>query len=362
MKPGGALGPATGILIVEDERVVARDIEGALIRFGYRVVGIASSGEEAILVARQESPGLVLMDIHLRGDLDGIETARQIGQERAVPIIFLTAFSDRETIERATATEPFGYIVKPFKEVDLRCQIELALRRHERIAGLEDANRELEAFSAAVTHDLRAPLVRIDGFSRMLLEEHGDQLPESGRRHLHRVREATVRMDDVIDDLLRLARLTGLPLRRTDVDLSGLASDIARGQMESNPTRAVEVVVQPGLRARCDEGLLHLALENLMTNAWKFTTRTERPRIEFGERSDSGRGAPVFHVTDNGAGFDRAQRDRLFQPFQRLHPEADYPGTGIGLVTVHRIIRRHGGQVWAESQPGRGATFFFTLA
>lgn len=361
MKRVATAGAATGILIVEDERVVARDIEGALTRLGYRVVGIASSGDEAIRIARQETPGLVLMDIHLRGDLDGIETARQIGLELAVPIIFLTAFSDGETIERATAVEPFGYIVKPFKEVDLRCQIELALRRHERIAGLEDANRELEAFSAAVTHDLRAPLGRIAGFSRMLLEEHGDELTEPGRRHLHRVREATVRMDDVIDDLLRLARLTGLPLRRTDVDLSALASDIARGQMESNPTRAVEVVVQPGLRARCDEGLLHLALENLLANAWKFTSRTERARIEFGEQA-SGSSARVFHVIDNGAGFDQAQRDRLFQPFQRLHAEADYPGTGIGLVTVHRIIRRHGGQVWAESQPGRGASFFFTLA
>lgn len=362
MRPEGAAAPATGILIVEDERVVARDIEGALSRLGYRVVGIASSGEEALRVARQESPGLVLMDIHLRGEMDGIETARQISQELAVPVIFLTAFSDGETVERATATEPFGYIVKPFREVDLRCQIELALRRHERIAGLEDANRELEAFSAAVTHDLRAPLGRIDGFSRMLLEEHGDQLTESGRRHLHRVREATIRMDDVIDDLLRLARLTGLPLHRTDVDLSVLAGEVARNQMESNPTRPVELIVQPGLRAHCDEGLLHLALENLLTNAWKFTAKTEGPKIEFGEQARSRQGSHAFYVSDNGAGFDQTQRDRLFQPFQRLHPETDYPGTGIGLVTVHRIIRRHGGQIWAESQPGQGTTFFFTLA
>jgi two-component system, sensor histidine kinase and response regulator len=360
-RPASDVAAPARVLVVEDERIVARHIEESLNELGYRVVGLASSGEEAIRKALELEPTLVLMDIHLRGDMDGITTAHFIREQLAVPIIFLTAFSDVETLRRASATAPYGYVVKPFTEVDLRCAIEIALIQHQQNAELQDANRDLEAFSDSVSHDLRAPLGRIDGFSKALLEDHGEDLGEPGRRYLQRVRAATERMDDVIVDLLRLARLAGTPLQRADVDLSALARAVGAVLRETQPARTVEFIVHDGLRARCDSGLLRLVLENLLGNAWKFTAKKPGAQIEFGSRAAPDGSGPVFFVRDDGVGFDPAQQSRLFLPFQRLHGAGEFDGNGIGLTTVQRIIRRHGGRVWAEGQPGQGATFYFTV-
>ncbi len=223
----------------------------------------------------------------------------------------------------------------------------------------EDANRELESFSYSVAHDLRTPLRAIDGFSQALAEDYGDRLEAEGRRYLSRVREAAQRMAELIDDLLTLSRVTRSELRRRRVDLSALAHSVLATLQRLDPERRVEVVIAPGLVADADPHLAAIALDNLLGNAWKFTAKRSDARIEFGQTICDG--VAAYYVRDNGAGFDMAYRDKLFGVFQRLHPETEFPGTGIGLATVARIAQRHRGRIWAEGTPGAGATFYFTL-
>ena len=224
---------------------------------------------------------------------------------------------------------------------------------------LEAINRELEAFSYSVSHDLRAPLRSIDGFSQILLEDYRDELDEDGRDYLGRVRAASQRMGQLIDDLLELSRVTRGPLRRTSVDLSAVAADVAGGLKASDPGRRGSFMISEGLTARGDARLLRVALENLLGNAWKFTSREPEARVEFGASWRGGR--QVYQVRDNGAGFDAAYAGKLFGAFQRLHGSDEFEGTGVGLATVARVIRRHGGEIWAEGKVGEGATFYFTL-
>jgi len=236
---------------------------------------------------------------------------------------------------------------------------ELEQRVRERTAQLETANRELEAFSYSVSHDLRAPLRSIDGFSQALLEDHADMLNAKGQDYLRRVRAAAQRMGELIDDLLQLSRVGRTDLRRKRVDLSPVARFVAAELAKSEPERHVEVVIQDHLVTEADPSLLRIVLENLLGNAWKFTGKVASPKIEF--KAIEAGGEVVYCVCDNGSGFDMNYVGRLFGPFQRLHAEKDFPGTGIGLATVQRIIDRHGGRVWAEGAVGHGATFFFTL-
>ncbi|WP_158623682.1 PAS domain S-box protein [Corallococcus llansteffanensis] len=224
-----------------------------------------------------------------------------------------------------------------------------------RTAELQEANAQLEAFSYSVSHDLRAPLRGIDGFLRLVEEDVAGALSERGRGYLGRVRAAAGRMGQLIDDLLKLSRLSRTPLERGDVDVSAVAASVVDELRAREPTRGVEVSLEPGLRARADSRLLRVAFENLLGNAWKFTGRRKTGHIQVG-RLDG-----AFFVRDDGAGFDMAYRDKLFAPFQRLHDAAEYPGTGIGLATVQRIVRRHGGRLWTEAAVDQGATFYFTL-
>ncbi|MEO6197843.1 MAG: PAS domain S-box protein, partial [Dehalococcoidia bacterium] len=224
---------------------------------------------------------------------------------------------------------------------------------------LDAANKELEAFSYSVSHDLRAPLRSIDGFSQALLEDCADRLNEQGRDHLNRIRAASQRMGQLIDDLLSLSRATRDDLRREPVDLSALALGSADELRKSWPGRQVELVVAPGLCAEGDTRLLQIVFDNLLGNAWKFTSKQERAAIEVGAMSQDG--TTAYFVRDNGVGFDMAYVDKLFGAFQRLHAMTEYSGTGIGLATVKRIVVRHGGRVWAEGRVGQGATFYFTL-
>ena len=226
-------------------------------------------------------------------------------------------------------------------------------------ATLAAVNGELEAFSYSVSHDLRTPLRAIDGFSQALLEDCADRLDDTGRAHLGRVRSATQRMGLLIDDLLTLARVTRAELNVGDVDLSALAGEVARELRERDPARDVEVSIAPDLATRGDARLMRVALENLLANAWKFTGERASAHIEFGRGGVNGEA--VYFVRDNGAGFDMAYAGKLFGAFQRLHDANKFPGTGIGLATVQRIIRKHGGRIWAEAETGKGATFFFTL-
>ncbi|MBI4319890.1 MAG: HAMP domain-containing protein [Chloroflexi bacterium] len=234
---------------------------------------------------------------------------------------------------------------------------EAQLRDHA--ARLEQINRELEGFSYSVSHDLRAPLRAIDGFSHALLEDYADKLDEQGKGYLDRVRAASQRMAQLIDDLLSLSRLTRSEVRREQVDLSALVGTIAAELRQTEPERQVEFVIAEGLVAMGDTRLLRVALENLLGNAWKFTGKHPSARIEFGVVEQDGK--PAYFVRDDGAGFDMAYADRLFGAFQRLHTPMEFPGSGIGLATVQRIIHRHGGDVWAEGAVEQGATFYFTL-
>jgi signal transduction histidine kinase len=229
----------------------------------------------------------------------------------------------------------------------------------ERTAELAASNRELEAFSYSVSHDLRAPLRAIDGFASVIAEDYGDRLDETGRAHLARIRQASQRMSALIDDVLELARISRAELTRSPVNLSELTHTVVEELPDDSERSGTEFLIADNLHAVADRGLLHVVLQNLVHNAWKFTGRTPQARIEFGTALTAGERA--FFVRDNGAGFDPAYAHKLFQAFQRLHRPDEFPGTGVGLATVKRVIERHGGRVWAEGAVGRGATFYFTL-
>lgn len=220
-------------------------------------------------------------------------------------------------------------------------------------------NRELEAFSYSISHDLAAPLRSIDGFSQILLEDYADVLDDEGKDYLSRVRASSQHLGQLIDALLKLSRMTRREIRRESVDLSLTAENIVQVLRISQPDRQAEFVIADGLSVDGDAWLLRIALENLLGNAWKFTGKSLPARIEFGAVEHEG--TLAYFVRDNGAGFDMTYADKLFGAFQRLHTIEEFPGTGIGLATVQRIVHRHGGQAWAEGRVGQGATFYFTL-
>jgi light-regulated signal transduction histidine kinase (bacteriophytochrome) len=238
--------------------------------------------------------------------------------------------------------------------------LELEDHVNQRTAELQASIKELESFSYSVSHDLRSPLRGINGFSRLLQQDYGDRLDDQGREYLNRICAATLRMSELIDGMIDLAQLTREPIHLAEVDLSRLAETITRELQAAEPGRRVEFTAAQGIRARGDERLLRVALQNLIGNAWKFTARREVAHIEFGTRRTGN--SLAYFIRDDGAGFDMRYADKLFGAFQRLHGVKEYAGTGIGLATVHRIVQRHGGLVWAEGEVDKGSTFYFTLA
>jgi len=240
-----------------------------------------------------------------------------------------------------------------------RLAAELETRVRNRTAELEASNKELDAFAYTVSHDLRAPLRSLHGFSQALQDDYTDRLDDSGREYLRRLQANVARMGHMIDDLLNLSRSTRVELVRRDVDLGALADEVAEELAAADTGRQVTVVVQDGLHAHADPQLLRLLLHNLMSNAWKFTGRTGHPVVEVGRCERAGH--TLFVVRDNGAGFDMRYADKLFTAFQRLHPAAEFEGTGIGLAIVARIVHRHGGRIFAEAAPDQGASFYFSL-
>lgn len=240
-----------------------------------------------------------------------------------------------------------------------RLHAELELRVTERTAQLQSANQELEAFSYSVSHDLRPPLRHINGFSLALLEDYADQLDEVGQGYLRELRDASQEMAQLIDDVLHLARVSRSEMRREDVNLSRLAQEVIAELQKGEPERKVSVSIKKPLVTHGDRRLLKTMLNNLLGNAWKFTSKREAAEIAFGQEEKNGESC--YFVRDNGAGFDMTYADKLFGVFQRLHTTSEFEGTGIGLATVQRIISRHGGRVWPEGEVEKGATFYFTL-
>jgi signal transduction histidine kinase len=406
----------TRILVVEDEQIVACDIAEMLVGLGYLVIDIVATGEAAVETTRTHHPDAILMDIRLAGAMDGIEAAARIRAEQNLPVIYLTAHTDDDTLRRAQATEPLGYLLKPFRETELCCAIAIAIRRHEvdtrlrvreqwltatlrsigegevvggvmvfrnandqrridaelhhlnaeferrvaeRTEQLEAANRELEAFSYSVAHDLRAPLRSIDGFSQVLIEDHAVDLGPHGVEQLHRVRGATARMGQLIDDLLQLSRVAAIELRQQSVNLSRLAHAVTDTLRRGYPGRVVEVEIQGDLVLEADERLLRIVLENLLGNAWKFTSKTACARIEVGAHDQGATRA--YFVRDNGVGFNLGCAHKLFGAFQRFHTAGEFEGNGVGLAIAQRIIHRLGGRIWAESAVAGGSTFYFAI-
>ena len=391
--PSGPAAPPTddrvNILLVDDQPANLVALEAMLQGLGQNLIK-AESGREALRWLLTHEFAVILLDVKMPG-MDGFETAqliRERDKSRHTPILFLTAGDNTQTqVVRGYAVGAVDYLVKPVVPEFVRSKVavfvelakknellrrqakllaeseqaarELAETRAELVRDLEHKNRELESFSYAVSHDLRAPLRRIDSFSRAVLESQGDRLDEAGQRFLSRVREASQHMSQLIDDVLHLSRVTRADLRDQEVDLSSIAGLILARLQESEPERKLDAKVRPGVVVTGDSQLLKIAMENLLENAWKFTAKEPESRIEFGMMQAGGEA--TYFVRDNGAGFDMTYNDRLFGPFQRLHPQGEFPGNGIGLATVQRIIHRHGGRVWAEGLVGQGATFYFTM-
>jgi light-regulated signal transduction histidine kinase (bacteriophytochrome) len=275
-------------------------------------------------------------------------------ESNAVPIfdntLIIKGFqgSDHDITERKQTEE----YLKKYRE-----HLEELVREHT--IKLEATNKELEAFSYSASHDLRAPLRSIDGFSQALLEDCEDKLNIQGKDYLMRIRAATRRMADLIEDLLQLSRLTRTEMNIEKINLTQIARSVIDELQKSQPQRHVEIKIADCLEDIADSRLMRITLDNLLGNAWKFTQQQTKAVIEFGCTKEGG--GKVYFIRDNGAGFDMAYVDKLFAPFQRLHTEEEFPGTGIGLALVRRIIHRHGGKVWTEGQTGKGATFYFSL-
>jgi two-component system NtrC family sensor kinase len=387
------LGPKR-ILAVDDSLTYLHDVAENLRKEGYDVIP-ARSGEEALELLLVQPVDCILLDLMMPG-LSGQDTCRRIKASAAwrdIPLIMHTALEEQAAMIAGINAGADDYIAKSsdlqvlFARVraqlrrkqfedenrNIREQLlqkerevvvahsarELAETRAVFVEQLERKNSELEAFSYSVSHDLRAPLRSIDGFSKLLLDDHAGELNAKGQDYLHFVRAGAQRMGELIDDLLLLSRVGRADLRRDRVDLSSVARVAAERLKREDPGRQVTICIEDQLVVVADDGLMRVLLENLLGNAWKFTTKNLEARIEVGaEQPDDG---TVFFVRDNGAGFDMSHAKKLFNPFQRLHTESEFPGTGIGLATVHRIVDRHGGRIWADSVVDQGATFYFTI-
>ncbi len=387
------LGPKR-VLAVDDSITYLQEIATQLRQDGYEVVS-AYSGEEAVELLSVQQVDCILLDLVMPG-WSGQETCRRIKSSiawRDIPLILHTALEEQDAMIEGINAGADDYIAKSSDIGVLRARVRAQLRRKQfedenrnireqllqkelEVAAanaarqlaearaafseeLELKNKELEAFSYSVSHDLRAPLRAISGFSRILAEEHEDKLNAEAKELLHKVQESAKRMGQLIEDLLKLAQTGRRALAREMVDLTGLAGEIVSRLQASDPGRKASFVIAPNLVANADRGLLEVVLENILGNAWKFTSKLPNARIELGIQHHTK--PAIYFVRDNGAGFDMKYADKLFSAFQRLHYESDFPGTGIGLATVQQIIRRHGGRVWAESETGRGATFYFVL-
>jgi two-component system NtrC family sensor kinase len=393
-RPAVSLLAPKRVLAVDDSLTYLQEVSAQLRQEGYDVVS-ARSGEEALELLAVQTVDCILLDLVMPG-ISGQETCRRIKSSsvwRDIPLIMHTALEEQEAMIEGINAGADDYIAKSSDMEVLRARLRAQLRRKQfedenrsireqllqkelevtaansaralaeaRAAfteELEEKNKELEAFSYSVSHDLRAPLRTITGFSKVLIEDYQDKLDAEANSSLQRICGAAARMSQLIDDLLKFARTARSELTRTKVNLSELAQDIVSQLQSADPKRPVTIIVAPSLVVDADSALLRVVLENLLGNAWKYTSKQPSSHIEFGTQSQHSQ--TIYFVRDNGAGFNMEHASRLFAPFKRLHDDREFPGTGIGLATVQRIIRRHGGQIWADSEVGNGATFYFRL-
>lgn len=348
------------ILVVDDDKFTRIQIRQIMQKEGYRVAE-ASDGEQCLAAYLSLHPDIILLDA-MMPVMDGFTCCTQFQKLPGgtdTPILMITGLDDSESVDRAFASGAIDYVTKPIHWPILRQRVRRLLQTSRATKQLEAANKELEAFSYSVSHDLRAPLRRIDSFSQILIEDHAAQLNLQGQQYLSRMRENVRRMTELIDDLLSLSQVTRTQISRQNVDLSALAQTIATDLQQTQPDRQGEFIIAEGIIVNGDKRLLQIVLENLLANAWKFTGKLSQTRIEIGITQHEGQ--QVYFVRDNGVGFDMTYAERLFGAFQRLHSNTEFPGTGIGLAIVQRIIHRHGGRVWAEGAVGQGATFCFTI-
>lgn len=391
------MGPKT-ILAVDDSRTFLEELSEQLRRGGYEVAK-AGSGKEALDLLAVQSVDGILLDVVMPG-LSGTEVCRRIKGSpllRNVPLIMLTAVDEHEAMIQGINAGADDYVTKSsdFSVVAARLRAQLRRKHYEdenrrvreellnkeaearaaraaadarhaltlqlerKNTALAALNEELKVFAYSVSHDLRQPLRSMDGFSKVLLETCHHRLEQQERHYLERIRAGAQKMGNLIDGLLVLSRVTRTHVQMRRLCLSRMVEDILAGFLELAPDRSVDFVVQDDVEAEGDPHLLQSALENLLGNAWKFTAQRPVARIEFGTVTECDE--IVFFVRDNGAGFDMEYAEKLFGPFQRLHSADEFPGTGIGLATVQRIVRRHEGRIWAEGVPDAGATFYFTL-
>ncbi len=366
---------------------------------GYDVVPAQTGGEALELLAIQ-TVDCILLQVGETGepDDDGLQLCRRIKsvpELRDVPLLLLSNHDGQQLMVDALAVGADDYVRtggdfevlaariraqlrrkqlqeehrqiretllrKEIEATQARAQAQIAQTRAAMVEELERKNQELEAFSYSVSHDLRAPLRTVGGFTSMLVESLGDHLDETGQHYVDRINSGLRRMTEMIDDLLELSRVGRAPVQRGDVDLAEVAHSVLADLATGDPGRTVIGAVQSPLQVFADRRLIRNVFENLLGNAWKFTAHAAQARIEVGAEITADEEDTVYFIRDNGDGFDMAHAQKLFSPFQRLHHQSDFPGTGIGLATVHRIIDRHGGRVWADAQPGAGATFRFTL-
>jgi two-component system, sensor histidine kinase and response regulator len=386
---GKIVGKAN-ILIVDDHAENLLALEAMLEDLGENLVR-ASSGEEALLRVLDMDFAVILLDVQMPS-MDGFEVAsmiRQRDRSKNTPIIFLTAIHRlEENVLRGYHVGAVDYLFKPLipeilcSKVDMFVKMwrqtweikvqaeyldkahtdkERQLRELKRLnRELEVLNKELEAFSYSASHDLRAPLRRISGYSEALMEDYHDKLDSEGQEYLQRICAMCDHMGQLIDDMLTLSRVTRAKLDLKVVNLSTIATQITNQLRATTPERNCEFIICSGLYVSGDERLLTILLENLLGNAWKFTRKHASACIEFGALAQEGK-QPVFYIRDDGAGFDMQYAQKLFGAFQRLHTDNEFEGNGIGLATSQRVINRHGGKIWAESKPEQGATFYFTL-
>jgi signal transduction histidine kinase len=367
------------ILLVDDDPTKRFALKTILAPLGETVVE-ASSGADALRQLLRQEFAVVLLDVRMPL-MDGFDTAQLIRQRprsELTPIIFVTAIDQAETdMGRGYDLGAVDFVFAPVVPAILRAKVSVfvelyraqqELRRYrnqleqlveERTTALTAINRELEAFSYSVSHDLRAPLLAFDGLSRALLDDYGDRFDDRAKDYLHRMRRASQRMGSVFDGLQSLFRVTSGEIHRERVDISAISAEIVDEIRAASPKRDVAVTIAPGMTVSADARLVRILLGNLISNAWKFTGKRSGATVEIG--GELVEGEDRRFVRDNGVGFDMLYAHKLFGAFQRLHSQSEFPGAGIGLATVRRIVNRHGGRCWAEGAVGEGATFYFVL-